>query len=627
MIETIREYLVSLGFKVDNSSLNTTQNAMKTAEASVAHFANESVKDFAKATTGIATFVAAATVGLAKFMHSLAQSDLAIEMQARSLWMSKDAAKAYKASIDALGVSINDLYLSPELMNKYLELNRQAREMAVPTDEYTKQMQGVREITFQFQRLKLEGTYALQWIGYYLTKYLAGPMGNVKNWLTEINDKIQENMPQWTKRVAEVTSWVVRLAKAAWSIRDALGAAAGAFTAISLIKMASNPFGAFVLGLTALLLLVDDFNTYMSGGESAFPKLWEWIEKFKKSFVDKGYMKDFMGILKDIVQGVKDFGATLERIGNSETFQNFIKDIKAVVFKLGEILQSTGEWFADFFKTIKENGDLEKFGTDIGKLADSFVRLVTAIGDLMLKAGKGGLGDILKANLIDTLERIDGFVRSITGGLQIITGFLTGDKSKIYEGFDTATQGVDDTVLGKEQGKKAWEWQKGVDDYFNKNSQGDGFSNALKNSQNSPWSKFLAGLGFDMSTPLARTSQGAVSQTSFSSFKNSIPGASGASTVDWSALKKGFVAFMNSIPQEFGDISKGLFKQTSALAGVSGTNHMSYLYPQSNTSNMTQITNKLTTNVYGATQPVAVAQTVQRNNQAMLTRFHQGMIR
>jgi hypothetical protein len=594
--------------------------------------------------------------------------------------MSKDAAKAYQASIDALGVSVNDLYLSPELMDKYLELNRQARDMAVPSEEYNKQMRSVRDITFQFQRLKIEGTYALQWIGYYLTKYLSGPLGDARDWLTKINDKIQETMPQWTKKVAEVASWLVRLGKAAWYIRDAIGAAAAVFTAFSLIKMASNPFGAFILGLTALLLLVDDYRAWendKSGKSSVFNDLWTWVDKFAEKMKNSGFtMENFQKGLSKVVKWVKKLKAWFEKIGQSEEFKALVKSLESIFSNLVIIIRETAGWFEELGKKLKENGDLDKFKTDVNKLALSILGLVEAITSLMLKLGKGGLGDSIQHNLINMLEIVDGLVKSITGGIEIITGFINGDKKKAKEGVEDVVGGVSDAVVGPKNTEKAKNWIQGIDDAIAKSDF---------------WSKFLGSLGWRNGAEVDSSSQSpkagqtsyeaptvdltaikkgfadlgsSISQTQnhyltdntqnqttnnshfypesptpaaaptpqWSSFKNSIPGANTeATTVDWSALKKGFVAFMNSIPKEFGDISKGLFQvakgygDSGSLVGAGGT--MSYLYPQTNTSNMSQLSMKQTYNIYGASNPEAVATTVNRTSTSSLTRHFQGGVR
>lgn len=431
MIETIKDYLVSLGFHVDSSSLNAARTAMRTAEDSVSQFSNESVKNFAKAGMGVIAFVATANLALGKFVYELAQADLQTEMFARKMWMSKDAAKAYQASIDALGVSINDLYLSPELMNKYLELNRESRSMAVPTGEYDKQMQGVRDITFQFQRLKLEGTYALQWIGYYLTKYLAGPMGNVKDGLAKINDTIQEKMPQWTKRVAEVASWFVRLGLAAWSIRGALGAIVGVFAAFKMVSLLTNPLGLLILGMTALLLLVDDFNTYQDDGDSMFPDLWKWLdgvgEKLKASGLD---LKTFKDDLINIKDSAIELGKTIDEL----------------LVKLGA-----------------------KDGL-VGVLEYGLLSVLTMLDDTLKSINAG-------------LKILSGYI----GGDISVGDIASGKADKQFESHseENGSFPLDDAVFGA---------FKSLSDFFTKNSLGDGFSNALKNAKNSPWAQFIEGV-------------------------------------------------------------------------------------------------------------------------------------
>lgn len=607
MIETIKEYLVSLGFKVNNSSLNAAQKAMKSAEDSVDGFASSSVKNFAKAATAVVSFVATANIALGKYLVGLAQADLQTEMFARKMWMSKDAAKAYQSSIDALGVSVDDLYLSPELMDKYLELNRQAREMGVPSDEYSKQMQGVRDITFEFQRLKLEGTYALQWIGYHLTKYLAGPLGDSRDWLRKINDEIQQKMPEWTKKIAEVVSWAVRLGKAAWYIRDAIGAAAGVFTAFSLIKMASNPFGAFILGLTALLLLVDDYRAFKddkSGKSSVFNGLWRAVDKFKKSLEDDGTIGKFKNDLLGLLDKVQELKVWLEKIGQSETFKRYLKNIKRLVVTLGNGVENTWNWLVKLYKELDDNGDLVSFAKTFVDVHGSVVDLIDAIGDLLNALdGKGGLGDTLSSGVISGLEKFRDVMESIAGAVTIVAGGIkglaTGDFSGLEKGLKMFIDGVPkglmkDSPQAVEAKKRLKEREEKTEEYNKK---------AGKNIQDK-----------------------------WSSFKNSIPGANtDASSVDWSSLRKGFVSFMNSIPKEFGDISKGLFQaakgygNSGSTVGLGGS--MSYLYPQTNTSNMSQVAVKQTYNIYGAKDPQSVATTINRTSTSALTRHFQGVNR
>jgi len=346
MIDILKEYLVSLGFQVDNPSLDTARRAMGAAESSVSQFSSTSLKSFAKAGAAVVTFVAVANVAIGKFIAELGKADLQNEMFARKMWMSEEAARAYRSSIDALGVSLQDLYLSPELLKRYTELRKEANQIAVPTKEYDQQMKAVRDVTFEFQRLKLEGTYALQWIGYYLTKYLAKPMAEFKAWLQEMNNTAQKKMPEWTSKIAMVASWFGRLGAAAWRVKEAIGAIILGFAAFKMIHLLSNPFGLMVLGLTALLLLIDDFNTWKDKGDSAFSKLWEWVDNLGDSLDENGLTLDNFKLKIDDIgdsvnEVVKDFKELFELLSPEGGFGDLLESgIIATLMVLDDTLTS-----------------------------------------------------------------------------------------------------------------------------------------------------------------------------------------------------------------------------------------------------------------------------------------------
>ncbi|GAB6170547.1 hypothetical protein JCM15765_03940 [Paradesulfitobacterium aromaticivorans] len=378
MINVIRQYLVSLGFHVDTPSLNTAQHAMNTVEKSIASFSDTALKRFAVAGTAVTAFFLAAEVGTAKFIMNLGQADLQTQIFARRMWMSVDSARAYQNAIEALGVSLQDLYLSPELMQRYIELRKEAFELQMPSKEYEQEMKAIRDITFEFQRLKLEGTYALQWIGYYLNKYLEPVLGKSGTNLKNINDLIQQKMPQWTEKVAQFVSWFARMGVAAWDIRGALGAIVAVFAGFKLINM--GPLGLMIAGLTALLLLLDDFNTYKNGGQSALPQLWEWVDK------TEGKVKEF-------------------------------------------------------FDSFKDSGELDKFIQALAGLVTSFKDVskatTEALDELAKLAGYEDFGDMLTKNTLTFIKRmvymLEGVVYLLKATVDLIKGLITGDFSQWFQ--------------------------------------------------------------------------------------------------------------------------------------------------------------------------------------------------
>ena len=363
LLDVIKDYLVSLGFQVDSQSLGHAKHAMAEAEKFVARFAGSSTTQFAVAGTAVTTFVATASLALAKYMNDLAQTELRMQMFARQMYTTTDNATAFVNSLDAMGRSMEELYLSPELIQQFQQLRQQSFNMR-PPEEYKEQMKAIRSITFEFTRLKLEATYAMQWIAFYVFKYLEGPIKQLKLSMSGINDSITKNMPKWTKTIAMVVSWVARLGLALYSVKEAVGLVAGAFLAFKVFNLASSPIGMMIIGLTTLLLLIDDYNTWKNGGDSLLGDTW-------KSLKDNGVFE----ALDEITKSAENLFKALGNVGG----------------KLGELLLTlTGT------KTFKEFADLLE--NRISKVLEGIANYIKSITDLLNGDFKKAMEDFKKAN-------------------------------------------------------------------------------------------------------------------------------------------------------------------------------------------------------------------------------------
>jgi hypothetical protein len=427
-LDIIKEYLVSLGFEVDKPTFDKSQQSIKSMDKAVSDFSGSAIKNFAKtgssalknfaiAEVAVSSFFVAANVGIAKYISGLAEADLKNEMFARKMWMSKDNAIAYKNSLSALGADIQDLYLSPELLQKFNQLRQQAFTMETP-EEYSNQMKNIRSIIFEFQRLKLEASYAMQWIGYYLYQYLEKPITEIKEKLADFNDKLTLHMPQWTKQVAQFVSWFVRLGEAGvWGIqrlwdafnqlspktKEAGGVMLGFF---ALLK--SGPIGWIIAGLTTLLLLLDDYKTYQEGGKSLFAGQWEALDKFKN--------------------GLKD----------NEDFN-----------KLSKAFDDATESFNEFLTTISRDRILVTLRANLWSIGHS----VTSIFDGVSKdLGFKNFFDMLEKTGIKVLEKVNAAVGGIAGALKTIDGILHGDSKKTEEGAVQFGKGFNNFVFNDDIG-------------------------------------------------------------------------------------------------------------------------------------------------------------------------------
>lgn len=337
---------------------------MGDVENVVGKFADGALLDFAKAAGAVTAFVAAGTIALAKFTSDMGQTAINNEIFARQMWMSVDAAVAFRNSMSALGTNLQNLYLSPTLMNQFLALQKQSAQMMPPG--FDQAMQGAQNLTFQFDRLKLEGEYAMYWVGMYITKYLAGPMSNAEGWLSKINDEITKDMPVWTKNVAMVFSDFERMANAIGMIgtgiediwnelgpatKEVVGIMSGAGAAIMVL---SNPITAMIAGLAFLLLMLDDFYGYEHGQQSEFPGLWSWVDQMNAKLQKTGAISDFSAAIERISvaligpPGSKDgglLGAIEQVVGaitgltnKQSTITTFVNAITTPLKSLSEIL-------------------------------------------------------------------------------------------------------------------------------------------------------------------------------------------------------------------------------------------------------------------------------------------------
>lgn len=362
ILNVIKEYLISLGYRVDQHSFNTAMNSITQLSRSINSFVGAAIGRFTSLGLAMSGFSSAFLAVLYQLTIGVANADLQNELFARRMWMAKDAALAYKNSLNALGVTLQDLYLSPELMDKFIQLRNQSYYMQTP-DSFGDAMKGLRSITFEFQRFKLEATYAVQWVGYYLTKYLSEPIFGMKDGLKGINDIIAEKMPIWTNKVAQVVAGFVRLGDTAYfagkeikkvwdslsdSTKQVISITAGFF---ALLKM--GPVGIMIAGLTALLLLLDDYRAYAKDqNNSAFPDLWKWVDNLKKSMKDDGTLKEFKESLDGLAQSVVTLGKNFWNLMDS--FVNGDSKIKAIKGAIGIITGAFNE-LSFVLKTIADS--------------------------------------------------------------------------------------------------------------------------------------------------------------------------------------------------------------------------------------------------------------------------------
>ncbi len=295
----LSEYLVKLGIKDDLS--NKLKDILSKSSQEVNLFA----KGFVIAGGAVASLLVAANTGIAKFATNLVKSDDELTKYAKSINKSKEEAFKLKTSLDAMGKSMDEIKKSAELTTVFKQLQRDAEGIKPP--DMSEGLKQVKEIQTEFVRLKQSGSYAIQWVGHYLLKYLQQPMTKMKEIFGGLNDSVIKNMPKWSEKIASVMASFVRLGltviRGASAIFNAvkqifdmipkeIKIVGGALAALALFIRA-GPIGKLITIISLALLLLEDFYTYLDGGDALLGGIWQKLIDIWKVLKDSGVLEAF----------------------------------------------------------------------------------------------------------------------------------------------------------------------------------------------------------------------------------------------------------------------------------------------------------------------------------------------
>lgn len=357
----MKEYLVSLGFNVDRNKLSDALDVVKLGEGKISSLVSKMSTSLGKGTAGIVTMIASAVVAVGKFTTSVAEADMATQNAANSMWMNVDAYRVTQNAVESLGYSMNELSTiarNPELTNRFSELVELGKQTAAPK-ELDSMLKKVRDVTFEFDKMQVIAKNGIRQIVYYFLKYLGVDLDNMQNKLASVNKFLQENLPKIAVAIAKVLYYIYRVGKAIGYVIS-LGAKliGGIYNfmkkfpstfkvfigIISAILLAINPVLTIILaGLSAIILLIDDYMTWQRGGKSYFGDSWKKVEDFIEKAKDK-------------------FEWLFEKI---EWAVDYIIDSLGPFFEwLFDAFDSAFGWLKDVFKGVNE------FGYKVGSIPD-----------------------------------------------------------------------------------------------------------------------------------------------------------------------------------------------------------------------------------------------------------------
>lgn len=361
--ETLKEYLVRLGWDIDELGYKNAEKQIKQFTKNAKGIGKGISASFVSAGIAVSSFLVAVNSAMVGLMTNVAQADLSVERFARRMWTSEENARSFTAALNAMGASMEDIYyMTPEEFENFIDLKNYAQQLKAPT-ELQNTLRLIRDIQHEFNRLKVIANYGTQWVVYYLGKYLGVDMQNLQEAFTRFNDWLAKNIPVWTEKIASFFYVFYRLGKTAvtfiskiislldklpTNIKIAGGAVAGF---LALLK--AGPIGWFIAALMALLLLLDDFQTWQRGGKSSLGPLWEQLSSIGKNL-------DFSQL--DVVNG----------------------KLETLFTTAGDVAKALGDLFLQFLGWAEDTGVLQKALDILIGTFETIIDLLQWILDLVL---------------------------------------------------------------------------------------------------------------------------------------------------------------------------------------------------------------------------------------------------
>lgn len=320
----IKEYLVSLGFSLDSNSLTRALDSINLSEGRLSSVTSKFTSSLAKGVTAILTFVSAAVVGVGKLVTSVADANMATQNAANAMYMNAGAYTLMEDAVTSLGYSMNELNTiarNPELTNRFAELVELGKNTAAP-QELSSLLKQVRDVTFEFDKMQVIMRNGIRQIVYYFLKYLGGDLGDMQQSLANFNKKLQENLPKIANAIAKVLYIIYRVGKAIYYVISTVGKFI--LSIFSFMRKFPNTFKVFIgtiaaillvlnpiltlilVGISAIILLIDDYMTWKRGGNSLLGDKWSGFDSFitkaneVATFIFNGIEKAVTRIINDL---------------------------------------------------------------------------------------------------------------------------------------------------------------------------------------------------------------------------------------------------------------------------------------------------------------------------------------
>lgn len=330
---------------------NATEELANNGGKSILGFSLKSVSHFALISASIIALLAL-TKKLISSLMDLGQEDIGHEKLARQLWTTKENARDIDSALKTLGVTMQDLWLSPTLLKQFNQLREDSSKLRLPP-EFQDNIKVIQGLSLEFKRLKQIGSLAFKWIGNYILKYCAGPLLSIKKGLNKFNNELLKIIPHIAKIIGSSIGIILRIILMIGNVVGRIFSviSKGISFILSLIDKVPEPIKKIIklIGVIAALIMtgpigaimliiaaLDDFFTFLRGGESVIGSVFGFFKEKGLNAISsvcdkfsnlKDKFKDGMSAIKDDWNSYWDKASeTLDRL--KEKAQKVWGDIK-----------------------------------------------------------------------------------------------------------------------------------------------------------------------------------------------------------------------------------------------------------------------------------------------------------
>lgn len=239
--------------------------------------------------------------------------------------------------------------------------------------------------------------------------------------------KLLEVVSKLSQVINNTVRFIVKIIEATIGWKGALIVLIGVFVWLKramLLAFVASPIFWVIAAVGALMLLIDDFMTYLDGGESQLGDFWgsmlEWIEEIKPA------LQSVWDVLVVGMGYLIEFGAFVGKyLGGA--FIDAFQVIASVLGIIGSIFDGNTELMAGYWNLMIENllSMFQNLAMLFEPLAQKLVEIMSKVWDAIV--------NYISAKISQIISAISGFISSIGSALGNVFDIVTAPFAKAFD--------------------------------------------------------------------------------------------------------------------------------------------------------------------------------------------------